>query len=105
MNLTEDLRARIEAWIRDELAKFVILSEYDLFFFGSRTTTTEPSTSDIDIGIKKKTGGSLPPGALSHMQEYVRELPILYKIDFVDFGTVSEAFAETASKTMEPFRL
>lgn len=105
MNLPEDLRARIEAWIRDELAKFILLSEYDLFFFGSRTTAVSPSTSDIDVGIKKKAGGSLPPGVLSHMQEYVRELPILYKIDFVDFGTVSEAFAKTALKTIETFRL
>lgn len=104
MNLSEELRVRIEAWIRDELAKHVMLSEYELFFFGSRVGASEPSTSDVDVGIRKKNGGSLPPGVASHMQEHVRELPILLKIDFVDFGAVSKEFAETARTSEEPFR-
>lgn len=104
MNLPEELRTRVEAWIRDELTKFVALAEYDLFFFGSRVQKPEPSRSDIDVGIQKKDGGSLPSGVLGHMQEYVRELPLLYKIDFVDFGQVSEEFSKIATTSMEKFR-
>ena len=104
MNLQEDVRMRIEAWVRDELTKFVVLSEYELFFFGSRVQAVEPSRSDIDVGVRKKDGGCLPSGVVSHMQEYVRELPILQKIDFVDFGQVSDDFAKTAMASVEQFR-
>lgn len=104
MNLPEDVRTRIEAWIRDELGKFVLLSDYELFFFGSRVQTSTSTKSDIDVGVKKKGGGALPGGVLSHMQEYVRELPILQKIDFVDFGQTSKEFSAAALKTIERFR-
>ncbi len=104
MNLDDQLRARIEAWIRDELSKFVSLQDYELFFFGSRTRVDEPSRSDIDIGIRKKDGGVLPPGTLSHVQEYVRELPVLKKIDIVDFGRVTDEFRNIAEQAIEPFR-
>lgn len=104
MNLPEDQRRRIEAWIRDELKQFILLTEYQIFFFGSRVMTSEPSRSDIDVGIQKKGGGTLPDGVLSHMQEYVRELPLLQKIDFVDFGQVSKEFSETALSSIDPFR-
>lgn len=104
MNLSDDVRTRIEAWVRDELGKFVLLSDYELFFFGSRVQTSAPSKSDIDIGVRKKGGGTLPDGVLSHMQEYVRELPLLQKIDFVDFGQTSDEFSATALVDVEHFR-
>ncbi len=62
MNLTEEQRSRIEAWIRDELSKFILL------------------------------------------QEYVRELPILLKIDFVDFGQVTEEFKNVSLQSIVPFQ-
>ena len=103
MNLPHQERLRIEAWIRDGLAKYILLNEYNLFFFGSRVIDTEPSTSDIDVGFQKQDGGAMPEGALAAMKEYVRELPTLYKIDVVDFGTVSKDFSTIASQHIEAF--
>ena len=103
MNLPSDDRLRVEAWIRDGLSRHIILSEYRLFFFGSRVTDANPSRSDIDVGIEKIGGGTLPPGVLAEMSEYVRELPTLYKIDFIDFGTVAEEFRDVALQEIEPF--
>lgn len=103
MNLPADDRVRVEAWIRDCLSRRVLLSDYRLFFFGSRVTDTEPSKSDIDVGVEKIGGGSLPPGVFAEIAEYVRELPTLYKIDIVDFGTVPDSFKEVALQKIELF--
>jgi len=103
MNLPAEDRLRVEAWIRDGLSRRILLSDYRLFFFGSRVTDAEPSLSDIDVGIEKIGGGSLPPGVLAEMSEYVREVPTLYKIDFVDFGEVADAFREVALQKIELF--
>ncbi len=103
MNLPHEERMKIEAWIRDRLSHEVILSDYRLFFFGSRVTDQETSKSDIDVGIEKIDSGTLPDGVLATMQEYVRELPTLYKIDFVDFGCVDENFRSVARQKIELF--
>ena len=93
--LPMDERRMIEAHVRDTLAEYVPLADYELFFFGSSTTDTK-KYSDIDIGIRKRDGGTLPVGVLEIVQEHMREFGTVRVIDVVDFGAVSKEFAEVA---------
>lgn len=76
------------------------LQKYQLFFFGSRVTGRGDERSDIDLGIE----GDQPIPVLAKMEieEDLENLPVLYKIDFVDFKTVSDDFYRIAKKTIEP---
>ncbi|MEW6680626.1 MAG: nucleotidyltransferase domain-containing protein, partial [bacterium] len=55
--------------------------------------------SDIDIGIEGKE--EIPHQKMFHIKEEIENLPILYKIEVVDFKKVSPDFRDVACKDVE----
>lgn len=91
----EDLQNQIKG-IFD---KYLPSGDYRLFFFGSRVKGNNSPRSDIDLGIEAEGGLSVKTKLM--IEEELQNLPILYKIDLVDFTNVSEDFKKKALKNIE----
>ena len=100
MRLEYESKEKLEKEILNIFRKYIDLKEYKLFFFGSRVTGKGNERSDIDIGIIGKK--SVPVSALSEIEDEIENMPILYKIDLVDFNNVSEKFKQVALEKIEP---
>lgn len=85
--------------IKDIVGKYLDLNQYQIFFFGSRVSGKGDERSDIDIGIEGPEKISLR--TMSKIKEEVENMPILYKIDIVDFKSVSSDFYEIAIQNIE----
>ena len=81
------------------IGRHIDLASYGVFFFGSRVNGRSVEQSDIDIGIEGDK--PLPPGLLSDIQDEIEALPVLYKIDAVDFAKVNESFKAVAKQQVE----
>ncbi|MBI4119923.1 MAG: nucleotidyltransferase domain-containing protein [Parcubacteria group bacterium] len=79
--------------------KYLDLTKYRLFFFGSRVAGDGDEHSDVDVGIDGIE--PLPPGAISSIQQELDDLNTLYKIQAVDFQKVSEDFRRVALSKVE----
>ncbi len=73
---------------------------YKMFFFGSRVTDLKNDRSDIDVGINGPKPLSF--STLASIEADLVNLPILYKIEVVDFNRVSKKFQEVALQKIEP---
>lgn len=71
-----------------------------VFLFGSRIDGSGTERSDIDIGLEGQR--VIPLNVLRKVKEELDKIPILYKIDIVDFQDVSNDFREIALKVIEP---
>lgn len=87
--------------MRDVVGKHLDLSEYKLFFFGSRVVGKGSARSDIDIGIEGPE--KVPLSVMSRIEEEIHDIPVLYSIDIVDFRTVSSDFYKVAKSKVEFF--
>ena len=79
-----------------EVACTLLASEprVKVFLFGSQATGRAGSRSDIDLGID--LGHAIAPEVLTALREAFDELPIMQKVDVVDFFGVDEAFKAVA---------
>lgn len=84
---------------REIVGKHLDLAKYRVFFFGSRVTEKGTDRSDIDVGIDGPE--PVPFEALMDIQEELEKLPVLYKIDVVDFRSVVSKFKEVALQHTE----
>lgn len=100
MRLEHESVEQIKGDIKNIVGRHVDLNEYKLFFFGSRVQGRGDERSDIDIGIEGSA--PLPAAVKSEIEEAIENLPYLYKIELVDFKTVSEDFYRIAKRTIEP---
>ncbi|MEK9171235.1 MAG: nucleotidyltransferase domain-containing protein [Patescibacteria group bacterium] len=75
------------------------MTSYRAFFFGSRVTGAFRPTSDIDVGIEGHE--PIPLQILEAIKSEVENLPILYKIDIVDFSTVPKEFNQVVGNNKE----
>jgi len=75
------------------------LAQYRLFYFGSRVTNKGDDHSDIDIGIEGPA--PVPAAILDGIREDLINLPTIYKMDLVDFASVSEDFKKVALAKIE----
>lgn len=100
MKLNEQDRKKIRASIIDILKSYIRLSEYKIFFFGSRVEGTGGERSDIDVGL---IGEKIDAIKMLEIQEKMKEIETAYTINLVDFGNVSDSFKETAMKSVEYF--
>jgi len=89
---------KLKKEILEILGKYLDLSKYKVFFFGSRVRGNSDERADIDIGIE---GPEIPAYAKLEIEEELENLPILYKIDFVDFNNVSDKFKKVAKEHIE----
>lgn len=86
-----------DAWlklIRAKVQKYLPSSR--AFIFGSRALNNNRLFSDVDIGIisDQKIKGSL----WENLEEELENSPLPYRINLVDFQTVSEQFKKIALK-------
>jgi predicted nucleotidyltransferase len=89
---------KLKKEILEILGKYLDLSKYKVFFFGSRVRGNSDERADIDIGIE---GPEIPAYAKLEIEEELENLPIPYKIDFVDFNNVSDKFKKVAKEHIE----
>lgn len=80
--------------ITEIVSKYLDLSKYKVFFFGSRVFDKGSKYSDIDVGIEGPKEISYE--IMAKIKEDVESLPILYKIEIVDFKKVSPDFRKVA---------
>lgn len=83
--------------------KYLDLSQYKVFFFGSRVLGGGDERSDIDVGIDGPD--PLPLGTLSDIKDELDNLPVLYKIDVVDFKDISDQFRQVALEKIEELKI
>ena len=81
------------------IGEYLDLKKYKVFFFGSRVKGTNSPRSDIDIGIEG--AAPIPIETMANIKEKIFDLPILYRIDIVDFKNVSKDFREVAKQNIE----
>ncbi len=81
------------------IGKRLDLGEYKVFFFGSRPAGKGDERSDIDIGIEGPK--KIPLKILNEIREKIAELPILYKVDVVDFKDAPQKFKEIARRNIK----
>lgn len=90
---------KLKKELKDIVARHLDLKKYNLFFFGSRVTGKGNERSDVDVGIEGRK--PIPAKALSSIKEEIENLPILYKIEIVDFASVSSDFKKVAKEKIE----
>lgn len=81
------------------IGKYLDISRYKIFFFGSRVFGRGNERSDIDIGIEGPE--EIPYEIISEIKEDIDDLSVLYKIEIVDFKKVSSDFRKVASAHQE----
>ena len=79
--------------------KHLDMTNYRAFFFGSRVTGSSRQTSDIDVGLEGPEPIQL--SVLEKIKVEIENLPILYKIDIVDFSQVPKEFIQVVNKDKE----
>jgi predicted nucleotidyltransferase len=99
MRLEHYSEEKLKKEILEIVGKYLDLSKYKIFFFGSRVAGTGDERSDIDVGIEGRT--PLPSGALLDIQDALENLPTLYKVEIVDFSRVDERFKKVAKEHIE----
>lgn len=96
MNITKE---ELKKEIVKAFEKHLKTPHYKVFFFGSRVNGKADERSDIDIGIE--AGEEIPVSAFFDIKEDLDNLPILQKIDLVDFAKVSAGFKKVALENTE----
>ncbi|MFQ5456681.1 MAG: nucleotidyltransferase family protein [Nitrospirota bacterium] len=90
---------KLKREILEIMGRHLDFTRYQVFFFGSRVEGKGTDRSDIDIGIKGST--PVPSKILAAIEEEVENISTLYKIEIVDFQSVSEKFRKVAYQHME----
>lgn len=82
--------------VKKIIFRFLDPKKYKVFIFGSRALDDNLKFSDIDIGVisKRKIDSTL----LGNINEAFEESDIVYKIEVVDFSTVSDQFRKVAEQ-------
>lgn len=83
----------------DAAKRNIPFKHYKLFYFGSRASGRAAAQSDFDIGIEAE--GKMPFSAMEKIKEELEDVPVLQKIDVVDFARVPQEFLMEAKKNME----
>lgn len=81
------------------MGKYLDLNQYKIFFFGSRVDGKGNENSDIDIGIEGQA--AISSRIISNIKEDIENLPFLYKVEIVDFKSVSPDFRKVALRKIE----
>ena len=90
---------KLKKEILSVLAKHLDLKKYKVFFFGSRVSGGGSDRSDIDVGIEG--GAPVPDRVWAEIKEEIENLPLLHKIEIVDFKRVSRVFRQVAEQDVE----
>ena len=99
MRLEHYNQEKLKGEILGLIGRHLDLTDYKLFFFGSRTADKGDERSDIDVGIEGRE--PVPIGVMFDIQDELERLPTLYKVDVVDFHKTSKRFAQLAKQHIE----
>ena len=72
---------------------------YKIFVFGSRVNGEATEKSDIDVGVD--AGAKVSASVMLDIKEDMDNLPVMQKIDVVDFACLDEDFKKVALKNIE----
>ena len=86
-------------WIKEVLDKNLSGILYHAFIFGSRANKTSLGRADIDVGIT--SDDTITSAQLSNIYADIEQLPMLYKIDLINFKEVDARFKAVALKNVE----
>jgi uncharacterized protein len=92
-------RAQIKQWLQVTLKDNLQDISYRAFIFGSQANLSELIRSDIDVGIL--ADNEIPATHMVRISNAIEDLPMLYKIDLVDFSQVDDKFKAVALKNVE----
>jgi predicted nucleotidyltransferase len=90
---------KLKKQIIEIIGKYLDLSSYRVFFFGSRVKKENFPRSDIDIGVEGPE--ELSAKTKLEIEEGLDNLPTLYNLDLVDFKKVTSEFKREALKHVE----
>ncbi len=82
--------------LKEVFLEFLKDEEVKVVLFGSRARGEFVNTSDVDVGLV--IGDGVDRRKLILLREYIEEMNIPYKVEIVDFSTVSEEFKKMALK-------
>ena len=82
--------------LKEVFLEFFKDEDVKVVLFGSRARGEFVNTSDVDVGIIMGNGADRKK--LTLLREYIDELNVPYKVEIVDFSTVSEEFKKAALK-------
>jgi predicted nucleotidyltransferase len=82
--------------LKEVFLRFLKNEDVKVVLFGSRARGEFVSTSDVDVGIIMGKGADRKKLIL--LREYIDRLNIPYKVEIVDFSTVSDEFKRMALK-------
>ena len=99
LKLEQPIVDKLKKDILTVIGKYLNLNDCQVFFFGSRVAGGHHRGSDIDVGIEGPK--PIPLTTLSAIKEEIEALPILYTIEVVDFGQVSNDFRQVAKQRVE----
>jgi predicted nucleotidyltransferase len=99
MRLENYSAEKLKGEIRSIIEKHLDISGAKLFFFGSRVTGKGNDRSDIDVGIEGR--GEIDRAVMARIKEDLEKLPVLYKIELVDFTAAPASFREVALQKTE----
>ncbi len=102
MNLEYYPLDKLTRTILNIAGKYLDLHVYQIFFFGSRVTGKNSPRADVDVGINGPK--EIPFTILGKIWDEIEELPILYKIDIVDFQKVTKEFKKIALQKTLPLK-
>ena len=85
--------------IKQILGKYFDLKKVKVFYFGSRVTGNSNKRSDIDLGLQGQE--KISSKIKFELMDDLDNLPVLYKIDLVDFSQTSPSFQKEALKKVE----
>ena len=92
-------REQIILWLREILEKNLSGLNYRAFIFGSQANLAELKRADIGIGLIGNEPKQLQQ--LADINEAIENLPMLYKIDLVNFNEADDRFKIVAFKNID----
>lgn len=96
----DDLLKKIKAQVVSAVDRQLAARSYRLFFFGSRVRGTARPNSNVDIGLEADQ--PLPLAVTAQIEAELEDnLPVLQKIELVDFKSASGGFYREALKSAE----
>lgn len=96
-NIADENEIKLE--IVDVIRRRLGQGHFKVFLFGSRVRGGATERSDYDVGIE--TTKPLPLNDLLDIRSALSDLPILQKIDLIDFGRVTDDFRQVACEAVE----
>lgn len=91
--------AKFKKEIKNLIGKHIDLNKRQLVVFGSRVNGKASKWSDIDLGILGTE--KIPSNIMGKIKDDLVEMPILYKIDVIDFANTSQEFKNIALQNYE----